>query len=442
MGRHKICDLVLQPPFSEAGMGVRSMESRAYEQFRDGVGLGSAAAFWPSEAREFADRTLLVSGHGNVGFAYNDQGVVMVDTGTPQVFGGYAVSELRRFTEAPIRVVIYTHGHIDHAFNLGPVLADAESRGYSRPRVIANRKILARFSRYQRLRAHTTFVNRINFGTPPDTVIVPEFYYPDTLIDNDMSFQVGDMSVELRTGIGETDDAVWAWIPERRVLLAGDFLLWSFPNIGNPFKVQRYAEGWSDALEMMAALHPAAAGPGHGPPINDQAEIQEMLLETARALRILHGEVVQRLNAEQTFEQILTEVDLPSDLKAKPYLSPIYGCPTYTVQAIIREYAGWYDYNPSHLHPARSREIASELVALAGGADALLVRAEQLMGANPQLALHLVDLTIDAGLEDHRARALGLKAELLEARAQEMESFISFNILNVGAQMIREQLQR
>jgi hypothetical protein len=45
------------------------MESRAYAQFRDGVGLGSASAFWPSEARLLADRALLVTGHGNVGYA-------------------------------------------------------------------------------------------------------------------------------------------------------------------------------------------------------------------------------------------------------------------------------------------------------------------------------------------------------------------------------------
>ena len=104
------------------------MESEVYEQFRDGVGLGSASAFWPGEARQLGDRALLVTGHGNVGYVYYDEGVVMIDTGLPQVFGDHAVKELRRFTEAPIRMVVYTHGHLDHAFNLGPVLADAQAR--------------------------------------------------------------------------------------------------------------------------------------------------------------------------------------------------------------------------------------------------------------------------------------------------------------------------
>ena len=56
-----------------------------------------------------------------------------------------------------------------------------------------------------------------------------------------------------------------------------------------------------------------------------------------------------------------------------------------------------------------------------------------------QLALHLIDFLIDGTPED--AATLALKADLLEARASEMDSFISYNILNVGARMIREQLK-
>jgi alkyl sulfatase BDS1-like metallo-beta-lactamase superfamily hydrolase len=418
------------------------MESRGYAQFRDGVGLGAASAFWPRPAVEFADRSLLVTGHGNVGYVYGDDGVVMIDTGTPQLFGDHAVRELRRFTDLPVRVVIYTHGHIDHAFNLGPVLADAEARGHPRPRVIAHPRLLARFARYDRLRGHTTLINRINFGTPPDTPIVPDFCYPDTLVEAATVLQVGDLAVELRPGVGETDDALWVWVPGRRVLFPGDYLLWGFPNIGNPFNVQRYTAGWAEALEQMAALHALAAGPGHGPAVVGEAEVRAMLLDTARALRHLDDEVVRRLNAGEDFEQILAAVDLPADLKGKPYLAPIYGSPTYTVHALLREYAGWYDYNPSHLHPSPTAEVAAEVVALAGGAALLLGRARELAGANAQLALHLVDLVAAAAEAGDAAwrEALALKAELLEARAEEMESFISYNILAVGARLIREQL--
>jgi uncharacterized sulfatase len=129
-------------------------------------------------------------------------------------------------------------------------------------------------------------------------------------------------------------------------------------------------------------------------------------------------------------------VSLPADLAAKPYLAPIYGSPTYTVHALLREYAGWYDYNPSHLHPSPTRDVAAEVVALCG-AGPLLERAASLAAADPQLALHLVDLVLDGGAEELKGRARALKAELLDARAAEMDSFISYNILSLGAQALR-----
>ena len=42
-------------------------------------------------------------------------------------------------------------------------------------------------------------------------------------------------------------------MPEQRAICAGDFLIWAFPNAGNPQKVQRYPREWVDALRAMAA---------------------------------------------------------------------------------------------------------------------------------------------------------------------------------------------
>ena len=52
------------------------------------------------------------------------------------------------------------------------------------------------------------------------------------------------------------------------------------------------------------------------------------------------------------------------------------------------------DHNPSHLHPSRTSKIVAEVVSLAGGAQALVDRARELGGMNPQLALHLVDFAL------------------------------------------------
>ena len=53
---------------------------------------------------------------------------------------------------------------------------------------------------------------------------------------------------ELHHARGETDDHIWVWVPERKVLCTGDLFIWASPNCGNPQKVQRYAIEWARAL--------------------------------------------------------------------------------------------------------------------------------------------------------------------------------------------------
>ena len=63
---------------------------------------------------------------------------------------------------------------------------------------------------------------------------------PDTTFDDRMSIDVGGVRFDLRHDKGETDDHLWAWVPERKAICAGDLVIWEFPNAGNPQKVQRY----------------------------------------------------------------------------------------------------------------------------------------------------------------------------------------------------------
>src|SRR5205085_9528348 len=68
------------------------------------------------------------------------------------------------------------------------------------------------------------------------------------------SSDLGDLTFELRHARGETDDATWTWIPERKIVAPGDLFIWAAPNAGNPQKVQRYCGEWAVALREMSAL--------------------------------------------------------------------------------------------------------------------------------------------------------------------------------------------
>jgi alkyl sulfatase BDS1-like metallo-beta-lactamase superfamily hydrolase len=396
------------------------------------------------ECREVAPGVTLLPGFGNTTFIIGRDGVAVVDPGL-FINGPRVVRELRALTDLPVRYVIYTHGHYDHAFGTPALIDDAAARGHDTPQVVGHANVARRFARYQKTAGHLAQTFEMQFaswGPGGGDVVRHARYYPPTIsFEHGITLSLGDLTLDCRHGLGETDDHVWVWIPERRVIVGGDFIVSSIPNAGTPFRVQRYVVEWAEALEEMAAVHPTAIISGHGGVFTDDA--QEMLLTTARALRWIEDEVVRRLNAGQWYEQIVHEVQLPAELEASSYLQPLYGCPTFVVHSVLRRYCGWYDGNPSMLFPSTRAAIAREVLDLSGGSEPVLTRARALQASgNPdevQRALHLVDFVIAGGGPD-ATEARTMKADLLAARAKGERSFVARNILSAASKMERAAL--
>ncbi len=391
---------------------------------------------------ELAPDLYLLEGFGNVGVAVTGEGAVVIDTGSP---ASDVLARLRQVTQEPVHTIIYTHGHADHAANAGRFLLEVAERGAPHPKIIAHANVPKRMSRYAEQYGLQAHINRIQFRIPEHIPAFPPdsaFVRPDMTYEASMKFRLGRLSFELHHAEGETDDATWVYVPERRAIFSGDLVISSCPNIGNPLKVQRYEVEWAEALERMAALHAEVLSPGHGALLRGAA-VEDALLATARALRYLHDEVVRRMNLGQWEEQIVREVALPAELAAHPALAPIYGSPTFIVHAIYRRYGGWYDGNPTHLSPARSADVAREVAQLAG-AEALLHRADQLSQTGEhRLALHLLDFVIE-GVEDAdmKQRALRMKVAALEHLAAVESSFISRSILSSSAERIKAEVSK
>jgi alkyl sulfatase BDS1-like metallo-beta-lactamase superfamily hydrolase len=395
----------------------------------------------PRKTREVAPGIHFLAGFGNTTFIVGANGVAVVDPGL-FTSGPRVVRELRAITDLPVRYVIYTHGHYDHAFGTPALLDDAAARGHDAPDIVGHVNVARRFERYAKTAGHlaTTFdLQFASWGPNGGDVVRKARYCPPTIAYEDRLELdgLGDRLVELRHGLGETDDHTWVWVPDVRTIVGGDFIVSSLPNAGTPFRVQRYVLEWAEALEAMASVEPLAIISGHGGVFTDDAA--EMLHTTARALRWLDAEVVRRINEGQWQEQILAEVRLPDELETSKYLQPLYGCTSFAVHDLLRRYMGWYDGNPSMLFPSTRSEIAEEVVGLVGSTAAVLARADELAQgdeAAKQRALHLVDFVIFAGGDDVR-EARRRKADLLDARADGEPSFVASNILRSAATLQR-----
>jgi alkyl sulfatase BDS1-like metallo-beta-lactamase superfamily hydrolase len=382
---------------------------------------------------------------GPSGVIITDEGLVVVDTGVGFREGEDRVRRIRDRTDIPVHSIIYSHGHVDHVGGAPAFLADAEKRGDPQPRIIGHILVAKRLDKYRMLSGRRAYIATLQFprsqtASPTQdwaSVTPPSFIYPDTTFDDYMEFRLGGLTFQLHHALAETDDAVWMWIPERRVAFIGDLLIGGCPNTGNPLKEQRYTIEWAETLEKIAEKGPDFVV-GSGAVIHG-ADVEDRLLNTARLLRHIHDEVVRLLNEGYWIEDILNKVKIPDELTAKPYLRGNYGHPTFVIHDVYRRYTGWYDGNPSDLFPAKRSAVATEVLHFATP-DKIIARARKLgQEGNVQLALHLTDFVINGSEEELKRReATLLKADLLDTRAKSIPNFIAGNIMRTSARMLRE----
>lgn len=342
---------------------------------------------------------------GSVTAIRTTEGLVLIDTAKPDT-AAQTLAAIRSWDDSPIHTVIYTHGHIDHTSGIKVIDEEADARARPRPRIIAHRNVLRRMERYEASHGFNSIVQGQQFNKL-DYVYPVGQRRPDEVYDDTLSLAIGGEQLELIHGRGETDDATFVWLPRRRVLASGDFVIWVFPNAGNPRKVQRYAAEWAAALWRMERLKPDILIPGHGPVIFGEGRVAQVLRDGAEALEHLVGETLALMNKGATLDEVLHAVKVPAAYLAKPYLLPKYDDPEFLVRGIYHFYAGWFDGNPANLKPAKNADLASELARLAGGAAKLAERAAALAEeGQTRLAVHIAEFASSAAPEDGRIQAI------------------------------------
>ena len=342
---------------------------------------------------------------GSVTAIRTREGLVLIDTAN-EATAGKVFALIRSWDGSPVHTVIYTHGHIDHTGGIAVIDREADAKGQPRPRIVAHRDVARRMNRYHLTQGLNSIVQGQQFNDPG--YIYPVGHrQPDQVYDDTLSLTIGDERIELLHGRGETDDATFVWLPANRILVSGDFVIWMFPNAGNPRKVQRYAAEWAAALRHMERLAPEIVIPGHGPVIFGKDRAAQVLRDGAAVLEHLVRECLALMNRGATLDQVLHAVTAPAEYLSKPYLRAKYDDPEFLVRAIYHLYAGWFDGNPAHLKPAKSADLALELARLAGGADSLAERAAVLAReGNTRVAAHLAEFASDAAPEDRSVQAM------------------------------------
>lgn len=402
----------------------------------------------------FADDTCyLIGAWANVSVIKTNEGLVVFDLSN-RIFHRRIFNNIRKFSDKQIKCIIYSHGHFDHCFGYASIIKEIKNKGWEMPQIIAHENILNRFEKYRELDRYHNWINSQQFSSigniPKEGVSAHDTLNPTIIIhgNDKYEFKLGSYSFELYHDKGETDDSLWMFFPEKEVLFSGELISNpTFPNVGNPFKVQRYPKQWAIAMEKMIEKDAKYLAPGHGPLIEGKKNVKEALSIRAEVMHFVYDEVVKRLNEGKWFEQIYHEMfDIyPEKFKKHKYLTPSYGCYRFAIHSVYRLFHGWYTTgNPTDLFPAKSNEIAEEFLAI-NNEEKYLSHAEKLYKQGKiQLALHILDVIIKGSTSNNNntlLEACFLKSRILTQKEAEETSFIAKNILRNGIHELKTKIE-
>lgn len=344
-----------------------------------------------------------------------ETGLIVIDT-RESISAARAVwEEFRSISGKPLAAIIYTHGHGDHTngtrvFTEGnsvPIYARSNFRREQLAGAVLSPISFQRTARQFGI-ALQPGTERINIGLAEYVWLDAEGdgHVPPTIVFDEvrLAVEIAGVELELVAAPGETDDQLYVWYPEQRVLFPGDNFYKAFPNL-YPIRGSFYRDvlQWSESLEKMRAEGPAFLVPSHSRPIVGAESVDEALSDYATAIRHVHDQTIAGMNQGLTPDQLVQSIRLPADLAESPYLQEFYGTVPWGIRAIFNGYIGWFDGNPTNLFPLSRQDEASRIVALAGGAenvgDAL---REAVANGDFQWALQLADrlLAIDYRTRD------------------------------------------
>ncbi len=208
----------------------------------------------------------------NAGIVIGRDGILVVDTLISAREAQRFLADIRKVSDKPIRYVVNTHTHLDHAFG-NCVFAGAGAVVISQ---LADRDMLER-------NGAATLRDIEKFGLKPEDMAGTEVALPALAFGDRMRIDLGGETIEVvHVSPSHTEGSVIVYLPAKKLLFSGDIIFTDF----HPFLADGDIPGWTKTLDAILAMDVERIVPGHGP-LSTKTDVREMkeylLLFDARA---------------------------------------------------------------------------------------------------------------------------------------------------------------
>ncbi|MFT5580140.1 MAG: alkyl sulfatase BDS1-like metallo-beta-lactamase superfamily hydrolase [Paraglaciecola psychrophila] len=346
------------------------------------------------------DRLWQVRGYdlANISFIAGDSGWIVIDTGMTAEFAAAALKMANdELGERPVTGVIYTHSHVDHYGGARAIITeeDAIARGVPiiapkgflaeavSENIIAGATMRRRATYMYGLLLPNNALGHVDGGLGPGHSSGSiGLVAPNDIIEATGEERIIDgVRVQFQyTPDAEAPSEMMFYFPQLKALCTSEVVTHILHNIYTPRGAKvRDALAWSKYIHELMLLFPDAdvVFASHHWPIWGSERVQQYLGSQRDVYKYLHDETLRLANHGLTPIEIAEQLELPDSL-AKVFANRgYYGTVNHNVKAIYQLYFGWFDANPANLHPLPPEQAAVKYVEFMGGADAVVVRAEQ-----------------------------------------------------------------
>jgi alkyl sulfatase BDS1-like metallo-beta-lactamase superfamily hydrolase len=141
----------------------------------------------------------------------------------------------------------------------------------------------------------------------------------------------------------------------------------------------RDARKWSHYIDEAMGLFPDTEVyfASHHWPLWGNAAIMDFLKKQRDSYRFIHDQTLRLAAQGYTPKEIAEQLEMPTSLRSSFPNRGYYGTLKHNAKAVYQKYFGWYDGNPANLDPLPPTEAAQRYVAMMGGADVILSKAQE-----------------------------------------------------------------
>jgi glyoxylase-like metal-dependent hydrolase (beta-lactamase superfamily II) len=174
--------------------------------------------------------------------------VMLVDAQLTKTSAEKVLQEIRE-TKKPLSIIYITHEHADHFLGL-----EVFKEAYPGVRIIANSAVADRINNVYQDKIDK-WKKILGTGATSHVVVIEKFD------GNSINFEGSEIEL-LKDVQGDTDENTMLWIPEQRILIAGD-VLFNNMHVYTAETDSKAREKWLNSLQKIRELKPLVVIPGH-----------------------------------------------------------------------------------------------------------------------------------------------------------------------------------